>query len=95
MQTTPESLPTTYVNAGMEFHLLERRGDAALFAYFDPQNKLHNFEVHKVRVEKACFALGKQWPAREALARSSQWGKYGWTYTDLLSAGVRFTSLAV
>lgn len=88
-----QTIPDYYKSADMDFHLLERRGNVALFAHFCPKHKWNNFEVHVVQVEKARFTLGTQFPEREVLARSSQWGTYGWTYTDLLSAGVRFTSL--
>lgn len=79
-------IPQTYRQAGMTMTLVRREGMAAMYA-----DSGHTyFEVHRIRLAKACHAFGKDFPAREALACNNEFGRTAWACTTRQRADVRF-----
>src|SRR5262245_17801879 len=75
-----QPLASSYVHHARQFQLVKRVGDVAMFC---AESETHlEFEVVIVRRQKARIFRGRSFPAAEVVPSASQWGKYGWTYTD-------------
>ncbi len=68
--------------------LQKREGNAAMFKAF----KADYWEVHAIRVEKARKIFGKDYPEREALAGTAEFGQRGWACVSQERADGRFAT---
>src|SRR5262245_61368716 len=85
-----------FLKHGFAHRLLERRGDWCLVARDNRQTGSTHYEVIAVQRHQArTLPNGRVIPAGEAYPSTAQWGKAGWTYTDLPSALGTFTRMAV
>jgi len=66
--------------------LVRREGNTAMFKAVGADY----WEVHNVKVEKARQIFGKDYPEREALASSSEFGRFGWACISQERADGRF-----
>lgn len=81
-----QTIPATYKQAGHQMQFRKRLGMVALYkASADDY-----WEVHIVRVEKARRIFDKEYPEREALAGSSDFGAYAWACNSEDRAETRF-----
>jgi hypothetical protein len=86
-------LPTSFTYDQFGFRQLARKGDVALFEKSRPTHSRPAYEVVIVQKHPAETIRGREYPAREAMPRSEDWGLSGWTYVDLKSAQTRFRKL--
>lgn len=90
------SLPTTFTTTGFHFTQLERQGDVVLLAKTRVTTKVKSYEVVIAQQLPAkVMPNGVYYEAREAMPRSEDWGRFGWSYPDLASAQAKFRQLVV
>ena len=65
---------------------LLRRKDLVLYKQESKEGALHYNVMWVRRRKEKVWPNGKVTPAREALPTESEWGLYGWTYTELETA---------
>ena len=85
-------LPDQFRNDGFDFRLLKRAGTVALLAKVRP-NGTPSYEVVVIQHRPAEVICGREYPAREAMPKSKDWGTSGWTYADREAADTRFNKL--
>lgn len=68
-----------FKKGGFEYKLLKRKNDVALYEQIS-KGIIYGYEVHIVRIAKACEAFGQKYPRREVLAGNEEFGSYGWSY---------------
>lgn len=69
------TIPPSFEHYRYSLSLIKREGNLAMYGDFGQDY----FEVHRVRVVKAATTMsGATVPERETLARSSEFGRYGW-----------------
>ena len=77
----------TGFSEGYEYKVLERIGDLVLIGRGHGGNYNWNYEVHKIRTQKASKAVfnGKEaiFKEKELLAKAEQFGEYGWAYSTI------------
>ena len=88
-QAVPVPIPQNYKQAGYFMSLIEREGDAAMYA--DASRTY--FEVHKVRVRPAERIVTRHYPVREILAGNEEFGTFAWACVNLERAQVRFANI--
>ncbi len=86
-------LPKTFRQGGFDFRLLKRRGSVALFAKSKGGGRDHH-ELVIIQQRPAETIYGRQYPARETMPSSEDWGTYGWSPHNLAEAERRFAMLA-
>ncbi len=69
-----QPIPTQYKQAGHAMKLVRREGVAAMFKAVGADY----WEIHRVRVRKPEHAFGKDYPEREILAGSQDFGQHAW-----------------
>lgn len=79
-------IPDTFSKHGYVFNLVKRTAMAAIYSQMRG-DKLHAYEVHRVRVRKARPVFGKMEPAAEYGPSDADWGLYGKTYSASLYRG--------
>jgi hypothetical protein len=72
-------LPESFKHGGFNFTLLNRDGRVALFAKSKPGMSVR-YEVVLVESRPAELVGGKDYPPREAMPKTSSWGRLGWSY---------------
>jgi hypothetical protein len=82
MQTIPE----LYKQAGHAMRLQRREGNVAMYKAAGADY----WEVHVVKVEKAGRIFAKEYPERETLSGSAEFGQRGWACTSQERADGRF-----
>ena len=87
------TLPTMFSYDKFDFTQLRRQGQIALFSKKKPEHSEPTFEVVRIQVHKAGTMFGKNYPDRELMPPSEDWGVNGWSYPDLASAKAKFNSL--
>lgn len=85
-----QKIPESYKQAGQTMTLVKRDGNAVMFA----NSPKSYFEVHRVRVAKAKEAFGRQYPEREVLAGSEEFGSVAFACSTRERAEARFADLA-
>jgi hypothetical protein len=86
-------LSATIREDGFDLRLLKRTTHVALFGKSKP-GRTASFEVIKIAIRKAETFFGRQYPRREVMPRSEQWGELGWSFRNRTDAEVRYDSLA-
>lgn len=79
--------------ARLSFRQLMREGGVALFEKSKPHHSRSGYEViiGQKLGPRTCF--GREYPAREGMPGSEEWGTHGWTYCDSEGARKRFAQL--
>ncbi len=87
-------LPSAFSLDGFSFRQIERRGDVTLFAKRKPKHQRDTFEVVIIQRHPTTSIMGREYPERESMPPSENWGVAGWSYTNLESARKRFGQLS-
>lgn len=77
------------MQAGHSMQLQRRKKNAVMYKAAGA----NYWEVHNVKLEKARQIFGKEYPEREALASSSEFGRFGWACTSQERADGRFADV--
>jgi hypothetical protein len=77
------TIPASFAKYGYVFSLIKRSAKAAIYGQYRG-DKLHAYEVHRLRVRKAHVSGGIEYPASERLASEQEWGVWGKTYSASL-----------
>lgn len=80
------TIPASFAKYGYVFNLIKRSAKAAIYGQYRG-DKLHAYEVHRIRVRKAREVFGKMEPAMEYGPSTADWGVYGKTYSASLYRG--------
>ena len=87
-------IKTQFERNGYVFEQIKRVGDVAIYGQRRPgQKQPFHFEVVVICRNPSWKSFGKVFPAAEAYPSSEQWGKQGFTYTDLESAEAKLAVL--
>jgi len=84
-----QPIPTEYRQAGHAMKLVRREGVAAMYKAAGADY----WEVHAVKVEKARKIFDKEYPEREALAGTAEFGQRAWACTSQERADGRFADI--
>lgn len=76
-----------------KFKQLKREGDLAVYVKNSIKGKCQSFETVMVRSHNGYEIAGNFIPPSEVYPSTSQWGLYGWTYTNEESAFKKFREL--
>lgn len=83
------TIPQSFEHYRYALSLIKREGNVALYG----DERQNYYEVHLVRNLKAGTTMsGAKVPERETLARSSEFGKYGWACVGRDYAEARFAN---
>lgn len=92
-------LPNNFVKTGFVFHLIQRKGDVAIYKKKKEDYEKFNYEVIKIRRHDA-MVIGKNKDGQDIMVEkseqypcSTEWGQYGWTYLTLDAARTKFLEL--
>jgi hypothetical protein len=90
---TYKPLRINFVKKGFEFSLVKREGDLAIYKKQKPEQKTFSFEVICIKRHNGYTIAGTVMEPAETYPGDSQWGIYGFTYTDLAEAEEKFNEL--
>jgi hypothetical protein len=86
-------LPVSFGRDDFRYSLVKREGLLAIYHQTKAGYARGNYEVVRIQVNPAARIFGIDYPAREALPSSEQWGTDGFTYYDLSDAETRFNRM--
>lgn len=87
-------LPTTFYEKGFNFKQLFRAGNIALYKKVrDGNPRVRSYELIIIQKHDAYMLGQSQIEAAECYPSSSNWGNFGWTFTDKQTAESRFNNL--
>lgn len=75
------------------FRQVERVGDAAIYEKVAVGGKAVSIEVIRIKSHNGYELAGNYIAPAEVYPSSSQWGIYGWTFTNMEDAMKKFNSL--
>jgi hypothetical protein len=92
---TLEPLKDGFTIDGFIFTQLKRTGDVALFGKRKPNwaKDVFTYEVVVIQQKEAYTLFDRSGPAREAMPKNEDWGKFGWSYQNLEAAKLKFKNL--
>lgn len=85
-------LKTEFISKGFKFKQLKRVGDVAIFRRFKSK-KNSSFELIIIKRHDGYTLDNAYIEPAETYPTTSQWGLYGWTFTDLDKCEDRFQKL--
>lgn len=88
-----KTLPFQFTYDQFRFCQLAPQGDVALFEKSKPAHSRRSYEVVIVQQHPAQTIHGRDYPERESMPRSEDWGASGWTCMDPKSAQAKFARL--
>ena len=89
-----EKLPVQYVKNTFRYDLISRDGDVSIYSQTMPETgKLIGYEVFEVQKKEAFSLNGYDYPAKEAVPSTTQWGQTAFTVFDLSRAKQRQAEL--
>jgi len=89
-----KQLPTTYNKNGFTFNQVFRESDVAIYEQIMPETgKRIAYEVFEVQKKEAFSLNGYDYPAKEAVPSTTQWGQTAFTVFDLSRAKQRQAEL--
>lgn len=87
-----KSLPNTFSDDGFVVRVVKRRGRVALLAKSNTRIS-DRYEVIIIQRRPEESIHGKDYPAREVMPRSEQWGECAWSPIDRQAAETKFEEL--
>ena len=90
---TAHNLPVSFQQGHFAFTLRNRVGNVALLEKRNPNHRRETFEAVIVQIHPPETICGSEYPARESMPPSEDWGTAGWTYTELEDAQRKFCEL--
>ena len=89
-----KTLPNTFSKNTFDYQLVSRDGDVAIYSQTMPETgKLIGYEVFEVLKKEAFSLNGYDYPAKEAVPSTTQWGQMAFTVFDLSRAKQRQAEL--
>lgn len=89
-----EKLPVQYVKNTFRYDLISRDGDVSIYSQTMPETgKLIGYEVFEVKKNPPFSINGYDYPAKEAVPSTTQWGQMAFTVFDLSRAKQRQAEL--
>jgi hypothetical protein len=79
--SVPVPLAKEVRRSGMLYREIFRKSDVAIYGAKGKGDRIE-YEVVEVQTLPAGEFNGRQYPLRESLASSGQWGESGWTFTN-------------
>lgn len=86
-------LPETFTKDKFTYTQVRREGDVAIYRQQKAPHTWERFEVGIVQKHDGYVIAGKSFEPAEFWPRSEDWGKLGWTYTNLSDAKKRMATL--
>ena len=93
---TLQTIPETFRHEIYTHFLIARLGSVAMYAKTQSHGKgvRWEYEVVLIRQRKAAMAFGKPQPASERMPGNGDFGEFGWHFTALSAAWIKFNQLA-
>lgn len=89
-----QTLNQSFRSNGCLFEQVKREGQAAIFALRYAENgPVIGYDTVLIQVEPAGEVFGKPVPERERMPSSSEYGRFGWSFSSLETAGKKFEEL--
>ena len=91
-----ETIPNTFKKYGYDFKLLKRIGSIVMYEQSQTVShtqRIIQYEVHNIQVAEESIFQGLLYPKRETLAKSGEFGCYGWSYDKYEKAMEKFNEL--
>lgn len=86
-------LPDVFTAKGFLYTQKKRVGMKAIYEVSYMAGKSKSYEVIKIQAHNGYEIAGTKIPASEVYPSSEQWGIFGWTLPDLISAENKFYNI--
>ena len=81
-----KKIEKSFVSKGFEFKQVMRDGDMAIYEKHADKSECSSYELIYITSHNGYEIGGAKIPPSEVYPSDSQWGTYGWTYTNLKAA---------
>ena len=82
-----QTLPKSFIKNTFRYEQVDRTGDVAIYSQTIPElSKIIGYEVFEVQKKEAFSLNGYDYPAKEAVPSSNQWGQMAFTVFNLSQA---------
>ena len=88
-----KQLPNQFRKEGFDFKILLREGNVAMLRKTKPGFSFESYEVVRIQSHNGYTIDGVEIEPAESIPNSTQWGRKGWTYSDIELATRKFDKL--